>query len=238
MNEIEIKKNEVATQDYKAIAAEYLTSMGLNLKEQQKKQFIDICCVYGLNPIKKEVYGIQYGEKFNIIVGYETYLKRAERSGLLNGYETEFCGSGDDLSAKVTIYRKDWERPFVHEVFLSEYKRNTEIWKEKPKTMLRKVALAQGFRNAFPEDLGGIPYTKEEMGEEEIINVTPTPEQLAQQVENNNLFNEIKQLLDTQIYGQKVFSKEDVDEVNNYCTANGLEKTLEFVKGKLKEKTK
>lgn len=38
--------------------------------------------------------------------------------------------------------------------------------------MIKKVAMAQGFRLCFSDELGGIPYTKEEMPEQETINVT------------------------------------------------------------------
>ena len=36
-------------------------------------------------------------------------------------------------------------------------------WSRKPATMIRKVALTQALREAFPEDLGGM-YASEEMG--------------------------------------------------------------------------
>lgn len=155
-------KNEVAVapqDNYKEIATKWLESTG-NLQkftEEEKAQFIDICVAYGLNPIKKEVYGVKYGNNFNLVVGYEVYLKRAQRTGLLNGFNTTVESVGDDIKAVCTIYRKDWEHPFVHEVFLSEYHQHNKMWNEKPITMIKKVAEAQAFRKCFPEDLGGIP---------------------------------------------------------------------------------
>lgn len=168
----EVKQNAVSIQeDFKAIAGDYLASMGSNLNENERSQFVNMCVSFGLNPFKHEIYGIGYngkdGRSFNIIVGYEVYLKRAERSGKLDGYEVKIEGSGDNLKAVCTIFRKDWTRPFVHEVYLSEYSTGKSLWASKPKTMLKKVAMAQGFRLCFPDELGGMPYTSDELGEKE-----------------------------------------------------------------------
>ncbi len=38
-----------------------------------------------------------------------------------------------------------------------------KFWKEKPSFMLEKVATAIGFRNYFPDELGGMPYTADEL---------------------------------------------------------------------------
>lgn len=176
MNELKVVENNstsvMVAEDYKAIAAEWLTSMGMKLSENHKKQFIDICSAFGLNPIKKEVYGVPYGDKFSIIVGYESYIKRAERSERLNGWKVEIVGSGDNMKAVITINRKDWDSPFVHEVYFEEYNTNQNLWKSKPRTMLKKVAIAQGFRMCFSEELGGMPYTADELPEE-MSNPTP-----------------------------------------------------------------
>lgn len=172
---LENTSNAVATvENYKDIAIQWLTSTG-NLKkfnESQKNQFIDICVAFGLNPIKREVYGIPYGDKFNVIVGYESYIKRAERSGQLNGWNVEVIGSGNDMKAIITIHRRDWDNPFVHEVYFEEYNTNQNLWKTKPRTMLKKVAIAQGFRMCFSETLGGMPYTADELPDE-MSNPTP-----------------------------------------------------------------
>lgn len=163
-------------ENYKEIAIQWLTSTGnLNkFTENQKAQFIDICCAYGLNPIKKEVYGVAYKDKFNLIVGYESYIKRAERSGRLNGWGVEIIGNKPNMKAVITIYRKDFERPFIHEVYFDEYNTNQNLWVTKPRTMLRKVAIAQGFRMCFSEELGGMPYTADELPEEMTAETAPT----------------------------------------------------------------
>ena len=161
----------------------YLRSMNLasNLTQAEVTQFIEIAQGFGLNPFKREIYASKYGNNFSVIVGYETYIKRAERSGRLAGWNVTTDGKMDDgsLRAIITIHRNDFTHPFVHEVFYSEYVqrtkegRPTKFWADKPYTMIKKVAMAQGFRLCFSDELGGMPYTADELpdhvGQNQII---------------------------------------------------------------------
>jgi phage recombination protein Bet len=157
----------------------YLQTLNLttNLTPAEEKQFIEIAQAFGLNPFKREIYASKYGTSFSIIVGFETYIKRAERSGRLSGWNVRTEGdinysdiAKSRIKAIITIYRKDWGHPFVHEVWFEEYAQKTKdgylnkFWREKPLTMIKKVAMAQGFRLCFSDELGGLPYTSEEIG--------------------------------------------------------------------------
>ena len=146
-----------------SVVSEYLASLGNKLTAHHRNQFTQICKAFNLNPFIREVYGIPYGDKFNIIVGYEVYLKRAERSGLLSGWRAWTEGDGKQMKGCLEIRRKDWDAPFYHEALFTEYDQSNSMWKSKPATMIKKVAIAQGFRMCFPEDLGGMPYTADEM---------------------------------------------------------------------------
>jgi phage recombination protein Bet len=145
----------------KEIVDEYLYGSGTKLNEQQKAMFLKMAQLNGLNPFRREIYAIPYGDKFNIVTGYEVYLKRAERTGVLDGWEADIGPEGD--YAYCTVYRKDRTHPISQKVWLSEYKLNNRMWNEKPKMMLIKVAIATTFRRAFPDELGGLPYTADEM---------------------------------------------------------------------------
>jgi phage recombination protein Bet len=124
---------------------------------------IETARAYNLNPFKREVHFTAYNGEIKIIVGYEVYLKRAEATKKLNGWKVEIVGQGTDMKAVVTIYRKDWEFPFVHEAYKVEVAQNTPIWQKMPRFMLKKVAIGQAFRLAFPEEMGGMPYMEEEL---------------------------------------------------------------------------
>jgi phage recombination protein Bet len=173
----EIQKNQVHTIDVAKLQV-YLNAMGManNLTSGEFQQFVEIAQGFGLNPFKREIYANKYGDKFSVIVGFETYIKRAERSGLLAGWSVVTTGAVNyekpkqsTLMATITIHRKDFQFPFVHEVYFSEYfgsRRDgtmTDFWKNKPVTMIKKVAMAQGFRLCFSDELGGMPYTAEEL---------------------------------------------------------------------------
>jgi phage recombination protein Bet len=161
----------------------YLDIMGLatQLTEKEKNQFLEISQAFGLNPFKREIYCSKYGNQMSIIVGYETYIKRAERSGMLDGWGVVTEGKVDDKSLKaiITIYRKDRKMPFIHEVYYSEYVQlkdgNPNKFWQKAHTMIKKVAMAQGFRLCFNDELGGMPYTKEEIVETEDIVFNEVP---------------------------------------------------------------
>lgn len=182
----------------------FLDAMGIGKKltEGEKTQFIQISKAYGLNPFKREIHVSKYGEGenavFSIVVGYESYIKRAERSGKLEGWSVSTSGTAaaGDLRAKIIIHRSDRKHPFEWEIAYSEYvqmrwdkdlkkKVPFKIWGEKPETMTKKVVMAQGFRLCFSEEIGGMPYTSEETidTQHEVIDdekMKLTPEQKAQ----------------------------------------------------------
>ena len=178
---------------------EYMVAFGLsgNLTEPERAQFREVAKAYQLNPFKREVYCTAYGKgnkrKLSIIVGYEVYLKRAERQGRLDGwrawvegeckieerkiqrqgengpYEQKIKFPVGNLRAIVEIHRRDWGQVFHHEVYLEEYAQENEMWGAKPRTMLKKVAIAQAFRMCFPDEMGGLPYIAEELPPEMVI---------------------------------------------------------------------
>ena len=179
------EENKV-TQD---LLLDYLKTMNKGLSEQQTKQFLAVAGAFGLNPWKREVYAVTFktknGVEMSIVTGYETYIKRAEMNPNYDGYDIEFKGGferknitkqGDygpytvselvpngDVSCICTVYRKDRSHPIREEVFFDEYDQKNSMWKTKPRTMLKKVAIVSAFRKAFPFDFGGMPYTNDEL---------------------------------------------------------------------------
>lgn len=172
-------KNEITTitdsiSDKELI--QYLDIMGISpkLTENEKIQFLNIAKLNRLNPFKREIFCSVYGEgqykQLSIITGYEVYIKRAERSGKLDGWHATTSGSvaTNDLKATVTIYRKDRQHAFIWEAYYDECvqtKRDgtvTAFWK-KANFMTKKVAISQAFRLCFSDELGGMPYTSDEL---------------------------------------------------------------------------
>lgn len=147
----------------------------------ETKQFVNVAKAFNLNPFKREIYAIPYDKsvmrdgkwvkerQLSIITGYEVYLKRAERTDKLDGWEVKTEGEDDAMKAIITIHRKDWKHPFHHEVYFTEVAKkdrdgkSQSMWKTMPKFMLKKVCVAQAFRMAFPDEFGGMPYTADEL---------------------------------------------------------------------------
>ena len=134
--------------------------------------FLNQCQMFQLNPFKREIYLIKYGSyPADAVVGYQVYLKRAERSKQWDGMESGTKGSlkKKDLVAWCKVFRKDWKRPLYHEVEYEEFVKKkaddtvTRFWAKMPKTMLKKVAVSQAFRLAFPDEMAGLPYIVEEI---------------------------------------------------------------------------
>jgi len=167
---------------------DYLSAFGLtdHLTQEEKLQFVEIAQAFHLNPFKREIHVAVFGEgeyrHLSIITGYEVYLKRAERTGKLDGWKAWIEGEGTTMKALVEIHRKDWSEPFIHEVYWAEAVQKkkdgspTSFWTKQPRFQLKKVAISQGFRLAFPDELGGMPYDASELPDAEAITpATPIP---------------------------------------------------------------
>ena len=220
-NEITVQENEINDK----ILVNYLDAFGIGAKlnENEKTQFLTIAKTFGLNPFKREIHVSKYGETLSIITGYEVYIKRAERSGQLNGWHATTTGSvaNGDLKAVVTIHRKDREHPFVWEVFYEECVQVVDEWENGKKTgkkrptafwlkanfMTKKVAISQAFRLCFSDELGGMPYTVDEMPNEEVTQDIPHIEVIEPEV--------LKPVKLSQTAIEKLITIEDIEKYLN-----------------------
>ena len=154
-------ENAVAIKEEMALSIDDVKKfIAPNATDKELFMFMGIAKSYGLNPLKREVHFVKYGNApASIIVGYEIYLKRAERTGKLDGWKCWIEGG----KAIIEIKRKDQSIPIKWEVDRKEFGKQQSTWKAMPNFMLKKVAIAQGFRLAFPDELGGLPYLAEEL---------------------------------------------------------------------------
>lgn len=162
-----------------AIVRNYLTKGNGKVTDQDLVQFIQVCRFNQLNPFLNEAYLIKYGDQpAQMVVSKEALMKRAETNekydgikagiiiktadGNLVNREGCFYENGDELlGGWAEVYRKDRKYPYVANVRLSEYSTGKSMWLAKPSTMIRKVAVVQALREAFPVQLGAM-YTSEE----------------------------------------------------------------------------
>ncbi|SMO61154.1 phage recombination protein Bet [Balnearium lithotrophicum] len=182
--------------------ATYVKYHAPNAKQEEIEEFFNYCKLRSLSPY--DVHFIKYGNSQPVIVvGKDAFLKRAERSKQLDGYKAGVITVNRD-TGEVTyrngafyikskeelvggwaeVYRKDFNHPIRTEVAIEEYARKTKDgklmsnWATMPATMIRKVALVQALREAFPSEMSGM-YVAEEMGVEideetgEVLNTKP-----------------------------------------------------------------
>jgi len=150
---------------------DYLFGTNTNLTEQQMALAINTAVMWNLNPFKREIHFVAFKDKYgnskvSLITGYDVYIKRADRTGKLDGWKAWIDKKNGETYACIEIKRKDFSTPFYHEVNMKEFKQNSPIWDKMPEFMIKKVAIAQGFRLAFPDELGGMPYTADELPSE------------------------------------------------------------------------
>lgn len=172
-----------------SIIRKFLTSGGGNATDQEIMTFLTLCKYQRLNPFLREAYLIKYGNSdATIVTGKEVFTKRARRNANYTGQQAgiviqkadgtlenrigTLCLDNEKLvGGWAKIYIKGDEVPTEITVSLNEYigkKSNGEInsqWSKKPATMIRKVALVQALREAFPEEFQGL-YAKEEISDE------------------------------------------------------------------------
>jgi len=165
----------------------YLTSGGTNITDQEAVMFINLCKYQGLNPWLREAYCIKYGSSpATLVTGKEAFLKRADAQPNYDGSKAGIVVVDQDgnityrdgalvlpnetlVGGWSDVYRKDHSHPKHIEVDLQEYIVRTkdgkinDQWTKRPATMIRKVALVQALREAFPENLGSL-YVAEEVG--------------------------------------------------------------------------
>lgn len=166
------------------------------LTEKQVGQALSLIKGRNLNPLANEVYIVAYkkktgGTEFSLIVSKEAFLKRAAQCKDYEGFEAGVVAVDSDgvmherkgaillpgdtlIGGWARVYRKNFKVPV--EIFVSreEYDKKQSTWDAMPATMIRKTALVNALREAFPEDLGNM-YTEDDGGEtfDRIKDVTP-----------------------------------------------------------------
>lgn len=170
------------------IVRSYLARGNEAVSDADIVQFISLCRVNQLNPFVGDAYLVRYKGKDDrpaqtqMIISKSAFMKRAEsdpryegfqagiiirRDGKIIEEEGSFFVPGDELIggwAKVYNGRKF---PAYIRVRLGEYDKSQSTWKGMPATMIRKVAIAQAFREAFPMKVGNMYIPEEQMADEQ-----------------------------------------------------------------------
>lgn len=163
----------------------YLVSGGGTITDSEAYMFLNLCKHQHLNPFLREAYLIKYGTRpAQMVVGKDTFIKRARHRPDFDGFkagvviqtsngeiverEGSFRAPGENLlGGWAKVFIKGLSTPYYVAVEWGEYVglkdgKPNSMWASKPTTMIRKVALSQALREAFPDDMGGL-YEPEEI---------------------------------------------------------------------------
>lgn len=153
---------------------------GQKVPDSELYGFMAKCQARRLNPLAGDAYLTVYGGKATVTVSKDYWLRTAAAQPTFDGFKAgvvvvtadgtmvyrEGCIVGKQterlVGAWAEVYDKNRRVPIRAEVSRAEYDQGHSLWKTKPATMLRKVALVQALREAYPNVYGGL-YDEDEM---------------------------------------------------------------------------
>ena len=177
---------ENTSKEIAAITEENVMTLLFGDKEVKPTQtevllFIELCKSQGLNPWLREVHLIKYAanQPASVVVGKDAFMQRAnliptfdgmsagvivQRDKSIEYIEGSFAIAGVDvlLGGWAKVFHKDKTVPTYQAVSLKEYHSGQSTWLKMPLTMIRKVAMVQTLREAFPHHFTGM-YDASEM---------------------------------------------------------------------------
>ena len=181
------------------IVRQFLVNGNGQVTDQEVTFFLNLCKFQRLNPFLRECYLVKYGDQpATIVTGRETFDKRAFRNKHFKGKQAGVVLQKEDgtlerrigsmvlngetlVGGWATVYVEGYTVPIESQVSLDEYigrKKDGTVnnqWATKPGTMIRKVALVQALREAFPEEYGGL-YSQDEVNTGDIeLSEEPVP---------------------------------------------------------------
>lgn len=156
----------------------YLVRGNGEVSDQELVMYINLCKYQKLNPFLNEAYLVKFGSQpAQIIVSKEAFMKRAENHPKYEGFEAGIIVDRDGELVEVEgavklskdkliggwakIYRSDRKHPVTTRISLEEFSKGQATWKQMPLNMIRKSAIVNAQREAFPETLGAL-YTEDD----------------------------------------------------------------------------
>jgi len=172
------------------------------LTNQEFGMFVGLGKSLGANPFLREIWAVKYGNsEAQIFLGRDFYRRKAQEQPAYKGHQVDAIYSNDTfkmaggkpdhsysltdrgniVGAYAVVYRADNE-PFFLTVKFDEYNTGKALWKQKPETMIKKVAEAQALRGAFQGVFAGTYDQSEEWVDKEVeenpSQYAPLPEEV------------------------------------------------------------
>ncbi|MCH4184033.1 MAG: phage recombination protein Bet [Eggerthellaceae bacterium] len=177
-----------------SIVAKFIVSGNSDADDKDIFAFMAKCQARGLNPLAGDAYmtvfqGANGNKTASVIVSKDYFIRTATSQSDFDGYEAgvvvlsrsgemeyrtgALVGTSTEklIGGWAKVYSKNRSHPSEAVVSLNEYSTGRSMWRDtsrggKPATMIRKVALVQAIREAYPGQFGGV-YDRAEMPEHE-----------------------------------------------------------------------
>jgi phage recombination protein Bet len=155
------------------------------LTETEFAFFVGLGKASGLNPFTKEIWAVKYDKNSpaQVFIGRDGYRKAAQAHSEYDYHQADAVYQNDTfevvegqvrhaynlldrgklIGAYCVAKRHKSSRPIYVFVEVGEYSTGRSVWKDKPATMIKKVAESQCLRACFQDLLGGT-YAEEETG--------------------------------------------------------------------------
>ena len=160
------------------VVRNFLVSGNGRITDSEAMMFISLCRYQHLNPFLNEAYLVKFGNSpAQQIVSKEAFMKRAEQNPHFKGMQAGciVVRNNEVIETKgafvlpkdvlvggwATVKRDDRDLPITVQISFNEFSKGQSTWKSMPANMIRKTAIVNCLREAFPNDLGAM-YTEED----------------------------------------------------------------------------
>lgn len=183
MSDLQLWKDQNKLDEVKKLFAPKLT-------EDEFNTFVWIGKATSLNPFLREIWAVKYaGQSANIFIWRDGYRKSAQSNKEYDYHTVDAVYSNDAFEvenwevkhkysitnrwdlvwAYCIVKRKSSTKSMFNFVDITEYNTNQSVWKQKPATMIKKVAEAQWLRWTFQELFAWTYDESEEIPEAQIV---------------------------------------------------------------------
>lgn len=167
-----------------SVVEKFIKSGNSNITHEEAVSFMMLAKHNKLDPFLNEVYLVKFGNKpAQMITSKEAFMKRAETNKHFKGFKAGIIVEKDGemikrdgalkmkneviLGAWCEVYRDDRDVSTYVEIDYEEFSKEQATWKQQPANMIRKTAVVNGLREAFPNSLGAM-YTEDDKSPQDV----------------------------------------------------------------------
>lgn len=168
-----------------SVVNQFVTKGNAKITGEEAVNFIKLCQYAQLNPFLNEAYLVKFnGSPAQMITSKEAFMKRAENNPAFNGLKAGIIVDKDGemvkrdgalrtkkeeiIGAWCEVFRTDRENSTYVEISYDEFSKTQATWKQQPANMIRKVAVVNALREAFPNSLGAM-YTEDDKSPQDVM---------------------------------------------------------------------